>query len=285
MLRGEDFGARSRELAALITSLSASNDLRAPLGEMYPVSGGADATPLLQVDRSAVTWFGVRAFGVHLNGYVRTRGELCLWVAVRARDKRTFPGHLDNMVAGGQPIGFTPLQTLVKECDEEAGVGDDLAASAVPIGAISYVQQDRLSLKSDTLACFDLELPAAFVPRPADGEVEEFALWPAVKVAESLRNGTPWKPNSAMVTLDFLLRFGCLDVELQSSVEPGRRVFCRQRSDPVMDVSDDTHRAGWGTACPGGNLCAARWRPAGDSGAHQIPGDPVAMWNWCVRRS
>ena len=217
VLAGEDFDARSNALAALLTSLWAANELQPRLGEMYPVTDAADPTPLLQVDRSAVTWFGVRSFGVHLNGYARTRGDLCLWIAVRARGKRTFPGHLDNVVAGGQPIGLTPFQTLVKECDEEAGLGADLAARAVPIGSISYVQQDRLSLKSDTLACFDLELPAAFVPRCGDGEVEEFALWPATRVAESLRDGTPWKPNSALVTLDFLLRFGCLDAELPTA--------------------------------------------------------------------
>ncbi|HZN39772.1 MAG TPA: DUF4743 domain-containing protein [Planctomycetota bacterium] len=217
VLQGEDFVARSNELATLLPSLWAANEVQPALGEMYPVTGVADPTPLLQVDRSAVTWFGVRSSGVHLNGYARLRGDLCLWVAVRARGKRTFPGHLDNIVAGGQPIGSTPLQTLVKECDEEAGLPADLAARAVPIGAISYVQQDRLLLKSDTLACFDLELPAAFVPHPADGEVEEFALWPATRVAESLRDGTPWKPNSAMVTLDFLLRFGCLDAELPTA--------------------------------------------------------------------
>jgi 8-oxo-dGTP pyrophosphatase MutT (NUDIX family) len=217
VLQGGDFAARSNELATWLTSLWAANELKPRLGEMYPVTGPADPTPLLQVDPSAVTWLGVRSSGVHLNGYARTRGDLRLWVAVRARGKSTFPGHLDNIVAGGQAIGSTPLQTLVKECDEEAGLPADLAARAVPIGSISYVQQDRLSLKSDTLACFDLELPAAFVPRPADGEVEEFALWPVAKVAESLRDGTPWKPNSAMVTLDFLLRFGCLDAELPTA--------------------------------------------------------------------
>ena len=217
VLEGEDFKARSTALATWLTSLWASNELQPRLGEMYPVTGPADPTPLLEVDRSAVTWFGVRSSGVHLNGYATTRDGLCLWVAVRARGKRTFPGHLDNVVAGGQSIGFTPVQTLVKECGEEAGVPADLAARAVPIGTISYVQQDRLSLKSDTLACFDLQFPPAFVPRCADGEVEEFALWPATKVAESLLDGTPWKPNSAMVTLDFLLRFGCLDAELPTA--------------------------------------------------------------------
>ena len=217
VLQGEDFTTRSNGLATLLTSLWEANELRPRLGEIYPVTGPADPTPLLEVDRSAVTWFGVRSSGVHLNGYTKTRGGLCLWVAVRARGKRTFPGHLDNMVAGGQSIGFTPVQTLVKECDEEAGLPADLAARAVPSGVISYVQQDRMSLKSDTLACFDLELPAAFSPHPADGEVDEFVSWPVAKVAESLRDGTPWKPNSALVTLDFLLRFGCLDAELPAA--------------------------------------------------------------------
>jgi 8-oxo-dGTP pyrophosphatase MutT (NUDIX family) len=217
VLEGDDFVARSNALAGLLSSLWAANELQPRLGEMYPVAGAADPTPLLQVDRSAVAWFGVRSFGVHLNGYARSGGDLCAWIAVRARGKRTFPGHLDNIVAGGQSIGFTPQQTLVKECGEEAGLPADLAARAVPIGTISYVQQDRLSLKSDTLACFDLELPAAFMPRCADGEVEEFALWPAAKVAESLCDGTPWKPNSGLVMLDFLLRFGCLDAELPTA--------------------------------------------------------------------
>ncbi|HEX6811756.1 MAG TPA: DUF4743 domain-containing protein [Planctomycetota bacterium] len=214
VLAGEDFAARSRALAAFLASLRAANEMRAPLGELYPVTGANDRTALAQIDRSAVTWFGVRSFGVHLNGYARSGRDLCVWIAVRSRQKRTFPGHLDQMVAGGQPIGFTPLETLVKECAEEAGLGADLAERAVPIGSISYVQQDQLSLKPDTLACFDLELPAAFVPQPADGEVEEFALWPVAEVAASLRDGGPWKPNSALVMLDFLLRFGCLDAEL-----------------------------------------------------------------------
>lgn len=216
-LAGDDFVARTDALAALIASLVAVGELRAPLGEMYPVFGGVASTPQLQLDRVAVTWFGVRAFGVHLNGYARSRDGPSLWIAVRSRQKRTFPGHLDNVVAGGQPIGLLPLQTLVKECDEEAGVGAELATQAVPTGTIAYVQQDGLSLKDDTLACFDLELPATFVPRPVDGEVEAFMLWPVAEVAASLRGNDLWKPNSAMVTLDFILRHGCLDRELAAA--------------------------------------------------------------------
>lgn len=210
---GEDFAARSRALAEAIDRLHRRGEVRAPLGEMYGVPGPGGGPPLLQVDRAAVAWFGVQATGVHLNGFVRDRG-VHLWVAERARGKRTFPGHLDNVVAGGRPIGLSAMATLVKECGEEAAIPPELAARAVPVGTIDYAQQDGLSLKVDSLACFDLELPADFVPTPHDGEVEGFRLWPVDEVAASLRNGGTWKPNSAMVALDFLLRLGLLDGEL-----------------------------------------------------------------------
>ena len=78
------------------------------------------------------------------------------WIARRARNKRTFPGHLDNVTAGGQSIGFTPMATLTKECDEEAGIPAPLAAQASPVGSINYVMQEELSRKDDVLACFDV---------------------------------------------------------------------------------------------------------------------------------
>ncbi|MEO6596275.1 MAG: DUF4743 domain-containing protein [Planctomycetota bacterium] len=215
-LRGEDFFTRSEALAGFLDHLVANGELRPPLGEAYPICAGLGATPLLQIDRTAVTWFGVRAFGVHLNGYVRSRGTVQLWIARRSLRKRTFPGHLDNFVAGGQPIGSDAQQTLIKECHEEAGLPATLATRAVPVGTIGYVQQDGLSLKPDSMACFDLELPASFEPRAVDGEVENFTLWPAAEVAASLRSADLWKANSALVTLHFLLRFGLLDGELRA---------------------------------------------------------------------
>ena len=47
--------------------------------------------------------FGARAYGVHVNGYVRTPdGGIELWVARRSKTKPTWPGMLDHIVAGGQ---------------------------------------------------------------------------------------------------------------------------------------------------------------------------------------
>lgn len=213
-LRGGDHAARTAALAEVVDALVRAGELRPVLGEHYPVAAAADPAPLLEIDRTAVTWFGVRAHGVHLNGWVRRKDGLHLWIAERSRGKRTYPGHLDNVVAGGSAIGLSPRQTLIKECAEEAGIPATLAAHAVGVGSIRYVQQDGRLLKPDHLDLFDLELPEDFVPRPVDGEVERFLSLPAAEVAGSLRGAGLWKPNCALVALDFLLRRGELDREL-----------------------------------------------------------------------
>lgn len=209
-LPGADFAERTRAMALVVDGLVRAGRLRAPLGEAYPVFATASREPLLAIDRCAVPWFGVRAHGVHLNGYVRTAVGLQIWVARRARGKRTFPGHLDNLVAGGQPIGLSPRQTLVKECLEEAGIPGELAERAVAVGQLHYTQQVDRDLKVDTLGLFDLELPADFVPRPIDGEVESFELWSPARLLDSLAGAEAWKPNCALVALHFLLRHEAL---------------------------------------------------------------------------
>lgn len=212
-----DVATRSAALGHAVAALGARGELRAPLGEIYPVLDLATQAELARIDRVAVPWFGVLARGVHLNGFVRTRGGTHLWIARRAAGKRTFGGHLDNVVAGGQGVGFDALATLVKECGEEAAIPPALAVQATRTGVLAYRQQDGLALKVDQLHCYDLELPPDFVPRPVDGEVECFEPWPAAEVAASLRGDALWKPNCALVALDFLLRHGLLDHELPAA--------------------------------------------------------------------
>lgn len=210
-LSGADFASRSAALARFAAELARLGHARTALGELYPVEAPTAPAPLLQIDRAVVTWFGVRARGVHLNGLVRTATGLQLWVARRARDKRTFPGHLDNLVAGGQSIDLSPEQTLVKECHEEAGLPASLAAQARSASVLHYTQQDGTLWKPDTLACFDLEVPEHVTPRPVDGEVEAFERWSVAQVVDSLAGDALWKPNCALVVLDCLLRHGALD--------------------------------------------------------------------------
>ena len=41
-------------------------------------------------------------------------------------------------MAGGIPAGASVLETLVKECEEEASIPSVLAATATPVGTIRY---------------------------------------------------------------------------------------------------------------------------------------------------
>jgi hypothetical protein len=58
---------------------------------------------------------------------------------------------------------------------------------------------------------YDLELPADFEPRAHDGEVEAFELWTLDRLADTLREGEEFKPNCALVAIDFLVRHGYID--------------------------------------------------------------------------
>lgn len=218
-LRGADFAERSAALAAAAARLPAEARLRPATGEQYPVVRAFGDPPLLQVDRAFVPAFGIRPFGVHCTAYVRTAAGLQLWIGERAHDKPTYPGRWDNTVAGGQPIGLSLRDNLQKECAEEAAIPAAMAAAAVATSAITYVQATPAGLKPDTLFCFDLEVPASFTPRPMDGEVARFFLLPAREVAEVVRDSERFKPNCALVLIDFFLRHGLLDGELTAAAQ------------------------------------------------------------------
>ena len=83
-----------------------------------------------------------------------------IWIGKRAATKPTWPGRLDSLAAGGLAAGQLPLQAMVAECAEEAGIPSDLASGLRPVSAVSYVgfSQDGWGLKRDVLYCFDLQV-------------------------------------------------------------------------------------------------------------------------------
>ena len=72
-----------------------------------------------RIDRALAQAFGVRAYGVHVNGIVRKQDGVHLWIATRSLDRSVAPGALDNVVAGGQPAHLTLTENLAKECAED----------------------------------------------------------------------------------------------------------------------------------------------------------------------
>lgn len=60
---------------------------------------------------------------------------------------------LDHIVAGGQPAGISLADNVVKECQEEAGIPEQLARKAVPVGVVTYTSLQDAGLKRDVLFC------------------------------------------------------------------------------------------------------------------------------------
>jgi isopentenyldiphosphate isomerase len=204
----DSFEARSAAVKPVLEKLRDAGVIPAWRDEAYPVTTAFGAPPLMQMERAAFPCLGMRAYGVHMNGYVRDGHTLKMWIAQRARDKPTFPGMLDNMVAGGMPIGISLRDNLLKECAEEAAIPPDIAARAVAVGAISYCKEVPEGLKPDLQFVLDLEVPRSFQPRPVDGEVESFYLWPMERVMDVVANTQDFKFNCALVVIDFLVRHG-----------------------------------------------------------------------------
>ena len=230
----DTFDKRTEAMAAVSEDLHRRGYTGKWRDEPFPATMAYDAEPAFAVERAVVPLLGLRGYGVHANGLVRdpaAPGGFRLWVGRRAADKATWPGKLDHVAAGGQPLGLDPRANMVKECGEEAGIGPELAeAGLVSAGAVSYRlgQTDQRmiegtsgvassepvhSLKRDVLFVYDLELPADFVPVPVDGEVESFALMDLQSVVDTIAHTDDFKPNVALVIVDLLVRRGVITPE------------------------------------------------------------------------
>jgi len=182
--------------------------------EQYPISRGFYEEPVFSMERAAVPLVGAMEYGVHINGLVKQDDDsLKMWMARRAPDKSKYPGMLDHVVAGGQPVGMGLLDNVIKECMEEAGIPEDVTRAGIQAaGAISYRSYvaSKDGITRAVLFGYDLELPPSFQPVPTDGEVEEFFLWSMDEVKASMAPdfSDPIKPNCYPVIIDYLLRVG-----------------------------------------------------------------------------
>ncbi|CBX93761.1 hypothetical protein IAQ61_003648 [Plenodomus lingam] len=188
-------------------------------GELYAVYGLGKEL-LFNVERSASPLFGVVSYGVHLTAYTKKDGQLMIWTPRRARTKQTYGGMLDNAVAGGIASGEVPFESLVRECAEEASLPEALVRkNAKACGTVTYwyIRDERAGGETNLMQpecqyVYDLELPEDVIPTPGDDEVEEFYLWTVEEVQEAMKRGE-FKPNCALVVLDFFVRHGILTSE------------------------------------------------------------------------
>lgn len=191
--------------------------------ELQPVYG-PQGEVLFSMERAASALFGITTYGCHMTAYVQgnedKEQQTRIWVPRRAANKQTYGGMLDNTVAGGIATGETPFESLVRESAEEASLPEELVRKkAKAVGTVTYfhIRDQRAGgetrlVQPECQYVYDLELPEDVEPKPSDDEVESFELKTVEEVKESIRNGE-FKPNCALVLLDFFIRHGILTME------------------------------------------------------------------------
>uniref|UniRef100_A0A0D9XCG9 Nudix hydrolase domain-containing protein n=1 Tax=Leersia perrieri TaxID=77586 RepID=A0A0D9XCG9_9ORYZ len=198
------------ERVTLHSSLRTPDERTNAVGNLYPITSSFGMPVYFSLERAAAPYFGIKAYGVHMNGYVEKEGEKFLWIAKRSDTKQTFPGMLDHLVAGGLPYGISCEENVIKECEEEAGIPRSISSNTTSVGAISYMDIEGFRYKRDVLFCYDLKLPPDFIPNNEDGEVDSFRLIPVPHAANIIRRTHFFKPNCNLVIIDFLFRHGLL---------------------------------------------------------------------------
>lgn len=127
---------------------------------------------------------------------------------------------LDNIVGGGIAQGSNPIETMRKECFEEAGITEPELSSLQSTGTVTFYYDDPIRCvkdnsrgwQADTEYVFDLELPTSFIPTPQDGEVESFQLLDLNQVLAKLL-AREFTMEAAVVTVDFMVRHGFIGVD------------------------------------------------------------------------
>ena len=189
--------------------------------ELYPILGHQSETEKnISMERAASPLFGINTYGVHMTVYTYTDKDMKIWVPRRAASKQTYGSMLDNSVAGGLASGERPLECLVREASEEASLSEQLVRSnAKACGTVSYfhVRDGHAGgeaglLQPECQHVFDMEVGSNIKPKPNDNEVQFFYLWTVDDVKRHLAMGE-FKPNCALVLLDFFVRHGILTAE------------------------------------------------------------------------
>ncbi|KAK6904942.1 hypothetical protein L486_02589 [Kwoniella mangroviensis CBS 10435] len=171
------------------------------------------------LERAACALFGLATFGVHMTAYEGEGWDMKVWVPRRSKTKATWPGRLDNSVAGGITAGSTPIETMIKECDEEASLPEEFVKKRLQncgVATYFYITDDGF-LQPEVEYIYDLPLPPSaspeyIKPKPHDDEVESFALLTIPELIEALHSGD-MKPNCGLIYVDFLIRHGLITPE------------------------------------------------------------------------
>ncbi|SMN21997.1 similar to Saccharomyces cerevisiae YJR142W Putative protein of unknown function [Maudiozyma saulgeensis] len=226
--KSDNFDTRNQlidQISLQLREHSDIQDLKGWRNEKYAV-WSLEKKPYVLVERAMAGPMGILTYGVHINGYFfdsKTK-EIRFWIPRRSATKPTWPYMLDNMVAGGIGFPYGIHETVIKESLEEANLPKDIIdASISNAGVVSYLfyqgnpKLDKFNTQNSYIVgeieyVYDMKLDEEIIPRPNDGEVDSFNVMSLQEVITALQNAE-FKPNCALVMVDFLIRHGYITTE------------------------------------------------------------------------
>lgn len=219
----DTFEKRNEVLAEIALEWKQTDELLAKgwRDELYTIYNPR-SVPYMLMERAFSCLLGVATYGVHINGYVppsKTKDKvLKMWVPRRSLTKATYPGKLDNTIAGGLAHPHGIWENVVKECYEEGGLSAEFVESHIKsAGVVSYLCQPygaKGHAQPEVEYTYDLEFDSetGTVPFPVDGEAEDFQLMSIDEVKNRML-ADEFKPNCGLVIVDFLMRHGYITSE------------------------------------------------------------------------
>ena len=225
--KSEDFDHRNNLIDQLARKMYLESSLSGVKGwrnEKYAV--WVNKKPYVLVERAVAGVLGIITYGIHINGYVLDpkSKKIQFWVPRRSKTKQTWPLMLDNIIAGGLGYPYGIYETVLKESMEEANLEKSVIEDNIKAtGSVSYlyftgdISVTKFNKESDFIVgevqyVYDLKLSEDIIPKPNDGEVESFNLFSLQETINALRN-KEFKPNCALVMVDFLIRHGYITPE------------------------------------------------------------------------
>ena len=211
---------RNTALEVINTALCEQGLVRAWRNEIFPLLNPLTGEVLALMERAAMRFWGALTLGAHATGYLAdARGHPThLWIARRSPHKATDPGLSDNLIGGGVAFGQSPVQALVREGWEEAGLSPQQMRRAVPGRVLRVMRPVAEGFQHEWLHCFDLRLEPDEKPVNQDGEVASFQLLPVAQ-ALALAATQAMTVDASLVTLEFALRHRLLPVWEMRSAE------------------------------------------------------------------
>lgn len=183
-------GEPSRSLAELAAWLR-EHGHAAPWRDELIAVRTAQGTRLGCVERAVVRNLGIATQAVQLHGRCAVTGRY--WLQQRAFNKSTDPGRWDTLVGGLVADGETPVLTLGRETQEEAGLRVDELAELEPCGSFTVrrpVQDGGThGYMVETLHVSRCVVPAALEPANRDGEVARFARFTQAEIDAGIEGG------------------------------------------------------------------------------------------------